>query len=224
MRRPFLMLTAAVLCLLAVGAVGLLFQVPLAAQPVAPPGASQAQAAEGQPPGDSSDADALHDRIRDLRAEVLQLREQLEGLEARTIARVSADALRLARQEIAALETALTVSVGPCTSERLGTVRRAPSAGFVVAALDTGPSGDDAPRSGVVGFVAPDRESLEQRPISRRHMRGGASVRYANIEAYLIHGSLTMPIGEGEFWTVLNSYGTSPVNSEIRFCPLQITR
>ena len=58
-------------------------------------------------------------------------------------------------------------------------------------------------------------------------MRGGASVRYADAfapnSAYMIYDSLTMPIGEGEHWIVRDGYGTSPVNSEIRFCPLELT-
>lgn len=169
----------------------------------------------------------LEAMVRDLQAEMRELRGEMADHAERTRAQSQGLAEQVAvlereREETRARLDGMTVGIGPCEERRQNTVYQAATAGFVVAAMDTGPNGDDNPRSGVVLFVAPDPESLT-RPIDRQYMRGGASVQYRGLDTYLIHDGLTAPVGQGEYWTVLASYGNPPVSTEFRFCGLELS-
>lgn len=173
---------------------------------------------------DRTIAGILEALIRDLRGEIRELRRELreemkeladDAVEEsqRAVREGLVDARRLYLAAQSRLD-GLTVDVGPCEERLPDRTYHAATAGIAVAAMNQ--QGDS--RSGVQGFVAPVPEILEGE-IDRQYRRGGASVRYANIDAYLLYDSITMPVGEGEYWRFQIGYGNG-TNTNFSWCPL----
>ena len=185
---------------------------------VGSPALAFAGQARTEPGGGGGQEDPVGDaidemRFRDLEDELRGLREELSAVEQRLAAREALGSV---------------LDLGPCEDREVSrgqsrTIYEEEVPGFVVAAVNYGPAGNEpsgGQRRGVQGYVAPERESLESTPIESRFRRGGASAQYNGLQTYVLYASLTMPVGSGELWTLEVGYGAVEVSSNVMFCPL----
>ena len=121
-------------------------------------------------------------------------------------------------------QSALVLDFGVPVAMAVGQVHEATAAGIVSATLDYGRMNTSrAARGAICGYVGPNRQSLL--PESRSAlavMLGAASMQCRNGEGcappgvYLPIAAMSMPVGRGQFWTVVSCSGGSAVEQGAR--------